>query len=71
MTTNGFALVTRNGRLFRQEPGKSDGPSIFSTRDNADATNASMLRGTGRVVEVVGSRFAGATRSIDGYWIKE
>jgi hypothetical protein len=45
---DGYVLVTRNGSLFQQVRGKSS-YSVFESRENAEATNASTLRGTGRV----------------------
>jgi hypothetical protein len=66
----GFVLMTRSGRLFRQHPGQSDGPSVFMSRENADSTNASTLAGTGTVIALAGGPVEGK-RQMDGYWLAE
>lgn len=70
MAYTGFVLVTKSGRLYRQHPGRSADPSVFSSRENAEATNASTLKGTGTVAEIVAGSFVEGARMVDGYWIK-
>ena len=67
--TNGFVLLTKTGHLYKQHPSQSDGPSIFATRANAEATNAGTLNGSGSVIELAAGPFEGVRR-IDGYWVK-
>ena len=70
MTTSGFVIVTKSGRLFRQKPDDRSPPgdiSIFRTRANAEATNASTLKGGGKVVALVGPFDGG--KALDGYYV--
>ena len=46
---DGYILVTRNGSLYRQHPATSASYSVFASRENAAATNAGALKGTGTV----------------------
>jgi hypothetical protein len=66
----GFVLMTRSDRLFRQHPDKSDGPSVFMSREHAETTNASTLSGTGTVVALASGPVDGK-RQMDGYWLAE
>ena len=66
----GFVLMTRSGRLFRQHPGRSDGPSVFMSQETAEATNVSTLGGTGTVIALASGPVDGK-RQMDGYWLAE
>ena len=70
MAYTGFVLVTKSGRLYRQQPGKSSDPSVFASRENAEATNVSTLKGTGSVAEIVAGSFVEGARVVDGYWVR-
>lgn len=70
MAYKGFVLVTKSGRLYRQQPGASSDPSIFASRENAEATNVSTLKGSGTVAEIAAGSFVEGARMLDGWWIK-